>query len=282
MESSLRNAYVAGKFYPDNAKESENLIEALKKREQERINYSLSKKEIIGAILPHAGHMFSGYQAIHFFEIFARRNQRCDTMIILHPVHRGGSFEYASDTTEFWAGPFGKTKVDNEFIEAMQVNRSDEFLKWEHSAEVFLPFIQYYENDKLSIVPIGFSWQSPENADKVAEKIARAESELDRNICIIASSDFSHFLTPERGENQDQIVLDRILNMDPEGVYAEVRRHNISVCGYGPIMTLMYYSRQNKKGTTAEVLARGHSGEVYPSDSVVDYISILFHRENEI
>lgn len=281
MESYVRKAYVSGKFYPDTEIETEHLIEKLRSREQKKIHYNLAGKDIVGAILPHAGHVFSGYQTIHFFEIFSRRNQECDSFIILHPVHRGGDYEYATDNAGFWQSSLGKIKVDNEFIEAMDVNRSDDFLKWEHSAEVFLPFIQHYEKESPMIVPLGFSWQHPESAKDVAEKIKAAEIETGRKVCIIASSDFSHFLTPEQGEKKDQIVIDRILNMDPEGVYSEIQRHNISVCGYGPIMTLMYYAKQQNKEVVPEILARGHSGEVHPSDSVVDYISILFYRDEK-
>ncbi len=277
MDNTIRKAYVAGKFYPETRQESENLINKIKLKEQEKIKYSLADHEIIGAVLPHAGHIFSGYQTIHFFEIFARRNQKCETFILLHPVHRGGDYEFASDNSDFWTGPLGKSKVDNEFIDTMGLSRSDDFLKWEHSAEVFLPFIQYYEQENLMIVPVGFSWQKPESAKKVAEMILNAENILNRKICVIASSDFSHFLTPEQGKEKDQIVLDRILNMDTEGVYSEIRKHNISVCGYGPIMALMYYSKLKYPKAKAEVLSRGHSGDVYPSDEVVDYISVLFY-----
>ncbi len=60
---------------------------------------------------------------------------------------------------------------------------------------------------------------------------------------MIASSDFSHFVHPDKGKELDKYVIDEILNLNSKGVFKEVREKNISVCGYGPIMTLIEYSK---------------------------------------
>jgi AmmeMemoRadiSam system protein B len=60
-------------------------------------------------------------------------------------------------------------------------------------------------------------------------------------------------------------------------VYDHIIKDKISVCGYGPIMSLIYYANLKEEKTSAEVLVRGHSGEVYPSEKVVDYVSLLFY-----
>jgi AmmeMemoRadiSam system protein B len=53
----------------------------------------------------------------------------------------------------------------------------------------------------------------------------------------------------------------------------------VSICGYAPIMTLMEYSKLITKNPKSKILRQGHSGEVYPSNEVVDYVSILFYKE---
>jgi AmmeMemoRadiSam system protein B len=95
---------------------------------------------------------------------------------------------------------------------------------------------------------------------------------------IIASSDFSHFETPAEGERKDDMVLEQIKNQDTEKLYDTVIKNRISVCGYGPIMTLIEYSRLVSDRPRSSILARGHSGKTRPSDSVVDYITILFYN----
>ena len=60
----------------------------------------------------------------------------------------------------------------------------------------------------------------------------------------------------------------------------------VLVLGAGPpttggipnlIMTLMEYAKLVAKKPRSTILARGHSGKTRPSDSVVDYITILFY-----
>ncbi|HYW97234.1 MAG TPA: AmmeMemoRadiSam system protein B [Bacteroidales bacterium] len=280
MDNSVRKPYVAGKFYPATAPEISELFETIIQHEKPAINYDLAEKHIEGAVLPHAGHLFSGYQTVHFFEILAAGRQDIETFVIIHPIHRGGDIDYAADDHYRWRTPLGEIPVDQAFIEAMNIEKSGEMHKWEHSAEVMLPFIQKYEETNVRIVPVGMGWQHPEASRRVADAIIDAEKKTGRKICVIASSDFSHYLDPETGRRKDQLVLDHILRMEPDEIYGTVRKNNISVCGYGPIMSLMYYALARSPGVKAEVLSRGNSGDVYPSDSVVDYISILFYTDS--
>jgi len=278
VNTKIRRAYVAGKFYPGSSLEITNLIENLRENELPRINFNPQNRNIIGAILPHAGHVYSGNHVVHFFEALRSSHQNPDIFLILHPIHRGGMTDYASDENQYWSTPLGKLELDRDFIKAMDLNSEEEIHKWEHSAEVMLPFIQFYNYHDKKIVPIGMCWQHPETSKEIAWKITQAIKLTGKNICILASSDFSHFVEPEKGKLLDQKAIEQILRMDPEGLYNTIRRNNLSICGYGPIMTLIYYATSNYTNVIkAEILSRGHSGEVYPSDSVVDYISMIFY-----
>ncbi len=280
MENTVRKAYVAGKFYPATGPDISELLGKIRNKAKPEIDYGLSGKHIIGAILPHAGYIFSGYQAIHFFEILAAGTQAVETYIIVHPIHRGSEQDFAADDNDSWRTPLGDIPVDQEFIREMGIERSGKLHQWEHSAEVMIPFIQEYSGCQARIVPIGMGWQHPDPSEKIAASVLRAEKATGRKTCMIASSDFSHYLDPETGRRKDQLVIDHILNMEPEAIFETVRKNDISVCGYGPIMTLMYYARTKYPGVKVRILSRGHSGEVYPSESVVDYISILFYTES--
>lgn len=280
MENSVRKAFVAGKFYPSTASGISELIENIKSREKNAIDFGLSNKQIIGAVLPHAGHVFSGYQAIHFFEILASGTQEIETFVIVHPIHRGSEREFAADDSDAWSTPLGEILVDQEFIDKMNIERSGKLLQGEHSAEVMVPFIQSYFGQKVRIVPIGMGRQNPKASAKIARAVSDAENTTGRKICLIASSDFSHYLDQETGRQKDQLVLDHILKLEPDDIYPVILKNDISVCGYGPIMTLMYYAMNRYPDIRVRILSRGHSGEVYPSDSVVDYISILFFRDS--
>ncbi|MCD4665839.1 MAG: AmmeMemoRadiSam system protein B, partial [Bacteroidales bacterium] len=65
----IRQPAVAGRFYPDSKAEIKQMLSEILEKENKFIDRELSRKQIIGAVVPHAGYMFSAYQAIHFFEI---------------------------------------------------------------------------------------------------------------------------------------------------------------------------------------------------------------------
>lgn len=280
MAILIREPHVAGRFYPGTAGEIEKMFDQLFDRERHSINYELSKRKIIGAVLPHAGIIYSGYQAIHFFEILSRSDEKFETFVILHPLHRGGFHDYASDQCKVWRTPLGDIHLDDEFIQSMGIIRSASLHESEHSAEVIVPFIQKYVRYSTQIVPVGISVQHPEISMDIARRISDAKRDTGRKICILASSDFSHYVKPDEGRKLDKKVTDKIIALDSMGVFEEIRRSSISVCGYGPIMALIDYAAMNYSEITAEIIAKGHSGEIYPSEKVVDYISILFHTES--
>jgi len=276
MDKNKRMPYVAGKFYPGTSDEIIKGFEHYLDKEKEDIDYSLAENYILGAILPHAGHVYCGYESIHFFEILRKSMQEVDTFIIMHPLHQGGHFDVVTDSVDYWNTPLGDVKIDAEFIKAADIEKMHNMLCKEHSAEVLLPFLQYFANKPFSIVPIGFAKQNFKTAVLIANKINKARLSVGKKICVLASSDFNHFETPEMGFKKDQFVVEKIKKMDTTGIEREINTKFITVCGYGPIMSLMEYTKIMDDHPEINILKRGHSGEVYPSDTVVDYISVLF------
>lgn len=276
--SNVRESSVSGSFYPDSKKSIYSLLDNIRAK----INYSIpvdfNPVEIYGAIVPHAGFMYSAWQTIPVFETISFLSLDFDSIVILHPLHRGGYFHYATDENDFWMTPVGKLGIDREFIKAMGINISNEMLASEHSAEVLLPYLQYFGWNEKKIIPIGIAHQSYNTALEISKKIIKAQNRTGRKIFILASSDFSHFLSPERGYIQDQKVLDCIKERNAKAVFQAIIKEKISVCGYGPIMTLMEIILAKDKEYKMEVLSRGHSGQVEPAETVVDYISMLLYK----
>ena len=273
----VRKNSAEGRFYPDSKSELEKLIGELLAKEKKEIRYKLSEKNIIGGVVPHAGYIFSGYEAVHFFEI--AKNQRYDTVVIVNPNHTGMGNSVEVDSHRYWSSPLGNLELDKEMVEALGIPISSVAQSEEHSGEVMIPFLKYFFDYDYKIVPICFLEQNYENAVQLAKKIYQASKKLGRKILIIASSDFSHYVDPELGKNLDDLVIEKILTFDSKELYNKIRNYNISVCGYGPIMTLIEYSKLLKGKAKSEVLRRGNSGEVYPSNEVVDYNSIIFYEE---
>lgn len=274
-----RQAAVAGKFYPGTKEKITQQLNDILQKEKPFIDLSLSKKQIIGAVVPHAGYMYSAYQALHFFEILKHSHQQFDTFFIINPNHTGYGAEISLDDNDFWDSPFGKVEIDKDFYDFLDFSESADAHKFEHSGEVMLPMLQHTLNYPFKIVPVTLSNQNPKNARFIAQNIIKANNILKKKICIIASSDFSHFVDPEEGKELDKFVIDEILKLNPEGVFRRVQEKNISVCGYGPIMTLLEYASLITQEPQVQILKIGHSGEVIPSNEVVDYVSMLFYEK---
>lgn len=273
-----RNAAVEGRFYPST---KSRIFDQIMEIEQSG-RYpepDLSPGQVFGAVLPHAGHLYSGYQTIPFFQLIRKHRIFPDTFVIVHPNHSGHGIPLAIDESVLWTNAIGEVPVDIELAGAMELPFDRMAHAREHSAEVIIPFIQYFLSDhRFSIVPVCMMDQTHKNASLVAERINQGVTHTGRRIMVIASCDFSHFLPPAEGQELDQYILDSILDRNAPGVEQAVIENRVSVCGYGPIMSLMEYARSQSPDYKIEILARGHSGEVSPSPEVVDYISLIAYK----
>lgn len=276
MENNIRKAEFSGRFYPGSAIEIERLLNKIAGIEAEKIDFSLSYKTLLGAIVPHAGYVYSAYEAIHVYLLLKKSAEQFETFIIINPNHTGrGNNDFNLSGASFWETPLGKVPVDREFSEALQIEVNDQAHLLEHSGEVQLPFLQYFLPYRFKIVMITMNHQSDRHAQKLAESIKRATQTTKRKIFILASSDFSHYESPNDGFRKDQLLIDQILTFNASGMYQQVKQHQVSACGYGPIMSLIYYAKLVDPNSGIRLLRRGNSGEVYPSDKVVDYVSFL-------
>ena len=274
--TKIRKPAVAGQFYPDDAGEVKALLNKVYEEERDAIDLNLAQKNLIGGISPHAGYMFSAYQAVHLFEILRHHPQQFETLVIINPNHSGVGNEVAYDGNDYWESPLGNVEVDKDFARYMEIPVSDVEEKREHSGEVMVPMLQYFLDYPFKIAPITITRQNHSNALWLAQSIYKANQQLNKKILLIASSDFSHFVSPKIGKEKDQYVLDKIQQLDAPGVEQVIREKHISVCGYGPIMTLMEYAGMVANKPQAQVLKRGSSGDVIPSNEVVDYVSMIF------
>jgi AmmeMemoRadiSam system protein B len=275
----IRRAEFADQFYPGDMRELVQLLENIYRKEKDRINCNLAKNNIIGGIVPHAGYIYSGYEAIHFFEIIKYSSVQYDTIIIINPNHSGYGADISLDTNDAWETPLGIVEIDKEFSDKLNIPKSEYAHKHEHSGEVMLPYLQYWLDYDFKIVPICILRQDISNGILLADKIFQANRLLKRKILVLASSDFSHFVSPEFGKRRDDMVLEKIFDFDSEEVYKIIKTKSVSVCGYCPIMALIEYSKLVAENPKAEILKQGHSGEVMPSEEVVDYVSVLFYKE---
>lgn len=281
----LREPAVAGAFYPDNEKEIREVIENsfLSPFGVGKLPENVKKFDgsdyPINVMVPHAGYIYSGPIASYSYSKIAETGMP-DVFIILSPNHTGFGSEVSVFNQGEWKTPLGNIEIDDELansiIDLSNVASAD-FLahQREHSIEVQLPFLQYLSND-FKIVPITIGGQNIANSTDLATSIVKSCEKLNRTYCIIASTDLSHFNTQEKANKIDNFVLEDIENMDEFKLMEEIIQYNITMCGYGPVMTTIISSKLTGKDS-CEILAYGTSGDVTGDFSqVVGYASAIF------
>ena len=238
---------------------------------------TMRNKESIGFVSPHAGYIYSGPIAAHVYHRLAREGKP-DVFVIAGPNHTGRGSAVSVMTEGIWITPLGEIPIDSEFAKA--IVRESEYASpdieahlEEHSVEVQIPFLQYLFKN-IKIVPIILMLQTPRVAKDLAKAIESAAEKLGKDYVFIASSDFTHYEMHEIAIKKDSLAIERIVNIDPEGLYNVIEKYNISMCGPGPVMTLLYIAKE-KGVKKAEKLAYATSGDVSGDKSlVVGYASI--------
>ena len=280
----LRQPAVAGAFYPDNPENLKRLIESCFLDDAgvgylPKLDSFEGEDYPINVMVPHAGYQYSGAIASHgYCEIV--KNGFPEVFIIISPNHTGFGTEISVFNEGEWQTPLGSVEVDGEFADAI-IESSDiasaDFSAHirEHRIEVQLPFLQYFSSD-FKIVPIIMGTQNFVTSSDLAKAIYDAGKRLGRSYCVIASTDLSHFNNQEKANKVDGFVLEDIEDMNEFKLFEEVVQYNITMCGYGPVMTTISLSKNLGKDT-CEILAYGTSGDVTGDyTSVVGYASGVF------
>lgn len=278
---SLRKPVAAGYFY-------EGVKESLIKRIEWSFTHKLGpgtlpkpsevrSKESLGFVVPHAGYVYSGPIAAHSYARMALEG-RPDTFIILGPNHAGVGETVSVWDEGGWETPLGHVSVDEdlakEVIKNSQYARPDKLVHYdEHSIEVQLPFLQYLFRE-VNIVPIAITYQIPEVSKDLAMSISKSVAELGKDVVLIASTDLTHYVPHESAIKKDQLILEKVRALDPEGLFDVVTRRYITMCGVAPVMTLLYYASLSRS-PGVEILKYATSGEVSGDKShVVGYSAI--------
>ena len=283
-ELNLRKPAVAGSFYDGDSKSLNIQIENCFSHKIGPGEIPLispkGQNNIVGLISPHAGYIYSGPVAANGFYKIAL-DGKPGTIIILGPNHRGFGEEVSIMAEGKWKTPLGELEINTDIAE--DILRNSKIIKndkkahqYEHSIEVQLPFIQYIFGNNIKFVPICMTRQDINTDIEIARSIC--SSAVDKNILIIASSDFTHYETQEYAENVDKQAINAILEFNPKKLYDMIYHQNLTMCGPGPI-TVMLLACETLGAKKAELLKYATSGDVSGMyDQVVGYASLIVSK----
>ncbi len=283
----IRQPCVEGIFYPSNSNVLEETIEDYFNNIEDCNLEDISQTNTISTIVvPHAGYQYSGQCASYAFKSLAKETLP-DTVIIIGPNHTGlGSKKIALSQHDYWKTPLGEIEVDNEFNKELieqnpDCDYDDAAHMREHSLEVEIPFIQYIskiQGKEIKILPITISYQEVNTCINLGKSIYEIIEKLNRNCVIVASTDLTHYETAESAKTKDTKVLNDIEAMDIEQLVSDINTYNISMCGYGPVITGITYSKLSN-ALSSTILDYRNSGDVQKEyDSVVGYGSAIIKK----
>jgi hypothetical protein len=238
-------------------------------------------RKILGIVSPHAGYMYSGPVAANGFAKLATDGTP-QTFIILGPNHTGQGSGVSIMTDGAWETPIGTTAIQSDLARLIQESNpildiDEDAHRYEHSIEVQLPFIQFLYGDSVKFIPICMMMQDLRTSREIAKSIV--EQCKGNDYVIVASSDFTHYEPYDVANKKDKSAIDAILKLDDEALNDLGESNRVTMCGYGPITTLIAAAKL-MTGVKAELLAHRTSGDITDDKSaVVGYSSIVFTRE---
>lgn len=257
----MRPCSVAGTFYPAEPRHLEQLLEKFFKTRAAGLDAR-------GIVSPHAGYVYSGETSACAFSAIPPEFD--GTFVLIGPSHRG----YMTGTSAIpWATPLGLVDTDTAFIEALEIDVDEASQQNEHSLEVQMPFIKY-RFPRARIAPIMMGDQSYEGAVALAGHIVQATGRTGRDVRIVASSDFSHYVPDATARKHDLYAIEALEALDIPEFYRRLAEVGASACGYGPIAAMCIASR-TLGATKGQLLRYTTSGDVTGDyDQVVGYAAI--------
>jgi len=269
---AVRQPAVAGRFYPAKP-------EALTRKLDEYLvppaPVSEKTEAALGCVVPHAGYIYSGHVAGAVYRQLPPRA----SYLLLCPNHTGRGAPLAVMSSGEWLTPLGPVAVDAAL--AQDLRHSCHLLmedasahEEEHSLEVQLPFLQRAVG-KFNFVPLAIGVGGYSTLETLGHSIAEALKRLERPVLMIASSDMNHYEPDGITRVKDRMAIDKILALDPAGLYDVLRREDISMCGYGPTI-IMLTAGKDLGATHAELVKYATSADTSGDRSaVVGYAGII-------
>jgi hypothetical protein len=199
--------------------------------------------------------------------------------LLLGPRHFPRGKPQAILSEGAWRTPLGRAEIDSELARDLksaypQLCEDGVAHETEHAIEVQLPFLQSLAGD-FRFVPIALGPTDYVQLESLGHAIANVARRQQDPVLIIASSDMNHYESDEITRRKDGLAIERVLALDAAGLFDVVRREAISMCGFGPAVSMLTAARL--LGAARTTLVRyATSGDINGDrDEVVGYAGVI-------
>lgn len=272
----VRPAAVAGSFYPADPRE---LAAEVERYTASPDTPGHQRMRAIACVAPHAGYVYSGHVAGAIYSAI-EIPARC---ILLGPRHYPQGQPMAILTEGSWRTPLGDVAIDTslaaDLARACSRLRDDPVAHArEHSLEVQLPFLQKLGKSVRFVPVVLASDRYPaleELGRAVAHVVVKADAAQAGPVLIVASTDLNHYEDDATTRLKDARAIERILALDPRGLYDTIRNESITMCGYAATVATLAAAIE-LGATEARLIRYATSAEVSGDYSrVVGYAGIV-------
>jgi AmmeMemoRadiSam system protein B len=252
--TTVRHPAVAGQFYPREAA-------ALRRDIASYLLPEAHPERALGCVVPHAGYMYSGHVAGAVYSHIEIPR----TCVLLCPNHTGVGRPLSMMAEGTWETPLGQVSIDVDlaasFRDQCSILYDDPYAhRSEHAIEVQIPFLQARRSD-FRFVPITVGTSHLEDLETLGRAIGEALAAHGEPALVLASSDMNHYESDQITRLKDHKAIERLLALDPLGLYDVVMNEDISMCGYGPAIAMLIATRR-LGATRAELIRYATSGDV--------------------
>lgn len=228
---------------------------------------------VSGGIIPH--HFFASYLIADFFNGLKKQNPQ--VIILIGPNHsERGNYKVLSGLYA-WGTPFGAVQPDEAVIQnlldAKVVEIDDGAISGDQTITAIMPFVKYYLPN-AKVVPLLLSgFMTKEDAVILSEALSELVSDT---IVIVASVDFSHYLTSPNAKVKDSVTLDLIKEFN----YDRLLFLNSEYLDSPPSIVTLLMTMEYIDSTEIKILHHTDSGEMQKDDSIetTSYYSIVFYK----
>ena len=276
--ANVQPALVAGSFYASDPIQLRQMVQSYLDAVP---TPTVSKQKILGGIVPHAGHVFSGPVAAHVFKTIQALKPK--TILILGLSHYQMIDAACVLTADAYATPLGEVPIDT--VLAKRIYDSSPLYQKtlpvtpaEHSIEVQLPFLQVaLQGHPFKIVPVYIAAsQIQQQEDLVATLLPLVRSE---NVFVLASSDWSHYHSDAEAKQLDTAGIYDVRSMLIGNFAAAYASHKTELCGFGPVYVMMKLAEQLGY-SDVQLLDQRNSYDTTgrAPERVVGYAALLFKQ----
>lgn len=275
----IRTAGGAGKWFPGSRLELGQVVDSY----LDEAFIPAVKGDLIAAVSPHAGYIYSGPVAAYTFRAIKEKATELkppDTVVVLGFSHRGEGQGVALMDGSVFSTPLGETWLDTEAADMLVAHDPRITYDYrphygEHSLENQVPFIQKALPSTRLVMAL-IAGREASLLETLADALAALADK--KKILVVASSDMLHDSSYERVRKTDQATLRKAVAMDITGLMHDWDYSQQIFCGIGPVVTAMKFAQ--RRGCTKGTLLRyRNSGDIYPESRgqwVVGYGALAF------